>query len=313
MAHHRRFRFGLQVRTPFDGLTWAETARRVEELGYSTLFLPDHFHQQWGPIAAMTAAAVSTTTLKVGTLVFDNDYRHPVVLHKEMATIDVISGGRLEVGIGAGWKRLDYTQSGIVEDAPKVRVDRMMEGVAVLKGLFAEGPFSYSGEYYEIDGLDGLPEPHTAGGPPLIIAGGSRRMLRFAGANASIVGVNPSMHSGEVDADAARDGMADRMDQKVAWVREGAGARFDDLEINAWVPVAKVTDDSAAFAELLSPGFGVPADQVLDSPMAIVGTVSEIADRLEERRERWGFSYHVVQDEAGAMEMAPVVASIGGR
>ena len=136
----------------------------------------------------------------------------------------------------------------------------MIEAVLVLKGLFGDGPFSFAASTTRSTDSTGLPEPHTAGGPPLIIAGGSRRMLRFAGANAAIVGVNPSIHSGEVDTDAARDGMADRMDQKMAWVREGAGGRFDDLEINAWVAVAKVTDDSAAFAELLSPGFGVPAE-----------------------------------------------------
>jgi len=313
MAHPRRFRFGVQLYGPFEGLTWAQTARRVEELGYSTLFLPDHFHQQWGPIAAMTAAATATTTLNVGTLVFDNDYRHPVVLHKEMATIDVISEGRLEVGIGAGWKRIDYEQSGIVEDPPKVRVDRLIEGVAVLRGLFADGPFSFDGEHYHLSGLDGLPGPHRPGGPPLIIAGGSKRMLRFAGATADIVGVNPSIHSGAVDAEAARDGMADRMDEKVAWVKDGAGDRFDDLEINAWVPVAKITDDSASMAELLAPGFGVAASEVLDSPMTLVGTTGEITERLEERRDRWGFSYHVVQYEAAAVEMAPLVAELAGR
>jgi len=313
MAHPRRFRFGVQLHGPFAGLTWAQTAQRVEELGYSTLFLPDHFSDQWGPIAAMAAAAACTTTLKVGTLVFDNDYRHPVVLAKEMATIDVLSEGRLEVGVGAGWKRVDYEQSGIVEDRPGIRVDRMMEGVAVLAGLFGDGPFSFEGEHYRIDELDGLPMPHTPGGPPLIIAGGSKRMLRFAGANAPIVGVNPSIHSGAVDVDAARDGMADRMDQKFEWVREGAGDRFDDLEFNAWVPVAKITDDRAGFAELVAPSFGVPAEEAMESPMVIVGTVGEITETLEARRDRWGFSYFVIQDEAAAVEMAPVVAALAGR
>lgn len=313
MAHPRRFRFGVQVHGPFAGLTWAQTAQRVEELGYSTLFMPDHFTDQWGPIAAMAAAAACTTTLKVGTLVFDNDYRHPVVLAKEMATIDVLSDGRVEVGIGAGWKRVDYEQSGIVEDRPGVRVDRMIEGVAVLAGLFADGPFSFEGEHYRITELDGLPTPHTRGGPPLIIAGGSKRMLRFAGAHAPIVGVNPSIHSGAVDTDAARDGMADRMDQKFEWVREGAGNRFDDIEFNAWIPVAKITDDRAGFAELVAPAFGVPAEEALESPMVIVGSIGEITETLEARRDRWGFSYLVIQDEAAAVEMAPVVAALAGR
>jgi len=311
MPHPRRFRFGVQLHGPFPGTTWAETARQVEDLGYSTLFLPDHFSDQLGPITAMATAAAATTRLHVGTLVFDNDYRHPVVLAKELASIDVLSLGRCEVGIGAGWKRADYEQAGISEDAPKVRVDRMMEGVAVLRGLWAEGPFSYAGEHYRIDALDGTPAPHRRGGPPLIIAGGAPRMLRFAGRHADIVGVNPSVPNGAVDVEAARDGMADRMDRKVGWVREGAGDRFDDLEINAWVPVARITDDARGFAERIAPGFGVPPADVLGSPMTMVGTVAGIAEELAARRERWGFSYHVVQDEA-ALAMAPVVAALAG-
>ena len=315
MAHPRRFRFGAELHAPFAGLTWAESVQRVEELGYSTLFVPDHFSEQYGPIAAMAATATLNERLHVGSLVFDNDYRHPVVLAKEMATIDLLSQGRLELGIGAGWKAADYEQSGIPHESPKVRVDRMIEAVKVLKGLFGGQPFSFDGEHYQINELAGTPLPHTPGGPPLIIAGGSRRMLRFAGAEAQIVGVNPSIHSGAIDADAARDGLADRMDQKIEWVREGAGDRFDELEINAWVAVASVTDDAAGFAELIAPGFGIAPEQALDaleSPMTMVGTVEEISERLEMRRARWGFSYHVVRDEA-VIEMAPVVAALAGR
>ena len=139
-------------------------------------------------------------------------------------------------------------------------------------------------------------------------------MLRFAGATADIVGVNPSIHSGEVDVDAARDGLADRIDAKVAWVKEGAGDRFDELEINAWVPIATITDDPAAVAAMVAPGFGLgdedPAE-LLDSPMVVVGTVPELVDRLNFRRERWGFSYHVFQDGA-ALEMAPLVGALAG-
>jgi hypothetical protein len=140
-------------------------------------------------------------------------------------------------------------------------------------------------------------------------------MLRYAGEHADIVGVNPSIHSGEIDGDAARDGLADRMDAKLGWVREGAGDRFDDLELNAWVPVVSITDDAQAVAELLAPGFGLGDEDptsLLDSPMVIVGTVPELVDRLQERRDRWGFSYHVVQNES-ALELAPLVAELTGR
>lgn len=314
MAHARRFRFGVQLNHPLDGLTWPETARRLEELGYSTLFLPDHFGDQLAPIAAMAAAAAATTELRVGTLVFDNDYRHPVVLAKEMATIDLLSAGRCEVGLGAGWMRTDYTSSGIPMDRPGVRVERMFESASILRGLWSGDPVHHDGEHYRIDDLVGLPAPHTPGGPPLLIAGGAPRMLRFAGANADIVGVNPSIHSGEIDAAAARDGLADRMDAKLGWVRDGAGDRFDDLELNAWIPVVSVTDDAVAVAEMLAPGFGLvgePVADVLDSPMVLVGTLGELAERLEQRRERWGFSYHVVQHDA-ALELAPLVGELAG-
>jgi len=311
MAHARRFRFGVQLNRPFEGTTWIDSVKAVEDIGYSTLFLPDHFEDQFGPIVAMAVAATVTTTMNVGALVFDNDYRHPVVLAKEMATLDVVSGGRVELGLGAGWMRTDYEQSGIVEDGPKVRVDRMMESVAVLRGLFGDGPFSFDGEHYTITELDGTPSPFTPGGPPVLIAGGAKRMLRFAGAHADIVGVNPSVHSGAIDSAAARDGMADRMDEKFSWVREGAGDRFDDLEFNAWVPVASITDDPDGFAELIAPTFGVAAREALGSPMTMVGTVAGIGEQLEQRRERWGFSYHVIQQES-AFDMAPVVAAYSG-
>jgi probable F420-dependent oxidoreductase len=314
MAHDRRFRFGVQLHQPLPGLTWAESARRAEELGYSTLFLPDHFGEQLAPIAAMTAAAAATSTLNVGALVFDNDYRHPVVLAKEMATIDLLFEGRVEVGMGAGWMRTDYDQSGIPMDRPGVRVDRLQEGAQIVRALWSPEPVQHAGEHYTITDLVGLPAPHTPGGPPLLLAGGSKRMLRFAGATADIVGVNPSIHSGEVDADAARDGLADRMDVKFEWVREGAGDRFDDLEFNAWVPVVAITDDAASVASMLAPGFGLDGenvDELLESPMVLVGTEDELAERLEQRRERWGFSYHVVQAEA-ALTLAPVVARLVG-
>src|SRR5690606_17734362 len=148
-----RFRFGIQLHSATSAAHWAEQARKAEDLGYSTLFMPDHFGDQLAPVPALQAAADATTTLKVGSLVFDNDYKHPVVLAKEAATLDVLSGGRLELGIGAGWMKSDYDQSGIPMDPPGTRVSRMEEGIAVLKGCFADGPFSFPGEHYTITGL----------------------------------------------------------------------------------------------------------------------------------------------------------------
>ncbi|MGV3760045.1 MAG: TIGR03621 family F420-dependent LLM class oxidoreductase [Actinomycetota bacterium] len=310
MAHPRRFRFGIQLSTAPDAAGWAEQARLAEDLGYDTLFLPDHFGDQLAPVPALMAAADATTELRLGALVFDNDYKHPVVLAKELATIDRLSGGRVEVGLGAGWMASDYEQSGIPMDPPGVRVDRLEEGIAVVKGCFGPGPFSFEGRHYRITGYDGLPKPVQTP-PPLIIGGGARRVLSIAAREADIVGINPSIHSGQVDAAAAQDGAAARTDQKVEWVREAAGDRYADLELNLLQFAGIVTDDRAGTAEMMAPLFGLPPEEVETYPHACIGTVDQIVEDLQARRERWDVSYIVFQGDA--MEpMGPVVARLRG-
>ena len=311
MAHDRRFRFAVELHEPLPDSNLLDTFRELEQLGYSTVFFPDHFDEGPGPIAAMTAAVTVTSTLRVGSLVFDCDYRHPAVLARELATIDVISEGRLEVGLGAGWKRSDYDYSGIEMERPGVRVSRLIEHTTVLKGLWGEGPFSFAGEHYTITGLDGTPKPHRPGGPPLVICGGAPRLLGWAGTIADIVGVNPSIHSGAIDQDAADDAMAERIDEKFGWLRAGAGSRIDDIELNCWVAVAEVVDDPN-YGELIAPLFGTDADTLAKSPMALYGSATEIADKLLERRDRWGYSYIVIPGEK-ARDFAPVVAELTGR
>lgn len=312
MPHGRRFRFAVELAEPLEAMSWLDSARWLEDAGYSTLFVPDHLDEGLGPIAAMAAAATVTSTLHIGSLVLAADFRHPAMLARELATIDQLCEGRFEMGIGAGWKTSDYTASGLPMDRPGVRVDRMIEAVTVLRGLFNDGPFSFEGDHFRISELDGSPMPHRPGGPPLLIGGGAPRVLRYAGAHADIVGVNPSIHSGVIDGEAARDAQADRIDQKVQWVREGAGDRFDDLELNAWLAVATLTDDALGTAELLAPAFGAEAADLLDSPMVLLGTPGEIAEQLERRRERWGYSYHVLPGPS-AVEFAPIVAELTGR
>jgi probable F420-dependent oxidoreductase len=308
----RPFRFGADLQAPLPDRSFADSARELEALGFSTMFVPDHFDEGLGPIAAMATAAAATTTLHVGTLVLDCDFRHPAVLARELASIDALSEGRLEVGLGAGWKRLDYVRSGIPMDSPKVRVDRMIEHATILKGLFADGTFSFAGDHYTINELDGTPAPHRPGGPPILIAGGAQRVLRFAGAIADIVGVNASIHSGEVDTAAAQDSLATKFDEKVGWVRAGGGDRFDDIELNAWIAIASLTDDGAATAEALAPIYETDAASVRSSPLTLIGSVGEITDMLHERRERWGYSY-IVLPGAQAHEFASVVAALTGR
>ena len=310
MAHARRFRFGIQLVTAPDGAAWAEQARKAEDLGYSTLFMPDHFGDQLAPCPPLMAAADATTDLKVGALVFDNDYKHPVVLAKELATIDVLSGGRVEVGLGAGWMNTDYEQSGIPMDAPGLRVSRMEEGIAVLKGCFSPGPFSFEGKHYTITDYDAMPKP-VQSPPPFLIGGGAKRVLSIAAREAQIVGINPSIHSGQVDAAAAQNGAAPETDQKVAWVKEAAGDRYDDLEINLLQFAGIITDDAKGTAEMMAPLFGLPPEELDTYPHACIGSVDEIAESLQARRERWDASYIVFQGDI--MEaMGPVIAKLRG-
>jgi probable F420-dependent oxidoreductase len=311
MAHPRKFRFGVQLHNATDGASLAAQARRAEELGFSTAFFPDHFGDQLAPMPALAAVAASTTDLRIGSLVFDNDYKHPVVLAKECATLDVLSGGRLELGIGAGWMKSDYDQSGIPMDPPKVRVDRMVEGIKVIKGAFGDGPFDFAGEHYRIAGYDGLPKSVQKPHPPLLIGGGRKRTLSIAAREGDIIGINPSVDSGEVDADAARSGSAEQTDQKVAWVREAAGDRYADLELNVLIFAMVVTDDKKGTIEMMAPLFGLEPDEVGDHPHALAGTVEEICEDLERRRDRWDISYITVQ-EPSMEDFAPVVARLAG-
>jgi probable F420-dependent oxidoreductase len=303
------FRFGVEMMEPFDGMTWADSARELEALGYAALHAPDHFDEGLGPIAAMASAATATEKLVVATAVLAADFRHPAVLARELAAIDLISEGRLEVGLGAGYNVDDYRWSGIEMDPPKVRVDRLIEYVAVLRGLFADGPLTYKGEHFQIDGLDGTPHPHTPGGPPIFVAGGGPRMLRFAARHADIVGVNVSLPTSERRAESARDGVAESVDRKFALVREAAGDRYPDLEFHCWLRHAEVTDDPERSAAEIAAATGLTVADVLSSPFVLLGTVSEIVSLLNERRDRWGYNYYTVQQPA-AREFAPVIASL---
>ncbi len=310
MAHPRALRFGVQL-SGGTGSDWLGQVRQAEELGYSSVFVPDHFGDQLAPIPALTAAAAATTDLRVGSLVFDNDYRHPVLLAKEIASLDVLSGGRVEFGLGAGWMNSDYDQSGIPHDRAGVRIDRLEEAITVIKGLFAEGPTSFSGEHYTVTGLDGLPKPVQQPHPPFLIGGGAPRVLRLAGREADIVGVNPAIRSGNVDEDAGRDMAPDITDRKLEWVREGAGDRFDDIELNMLVFAVIVTDDRESLVTKLAPRFGLSAEELADSPHVWIGTTAQIADDLRRWRDRWGVSYWVVQGPA-LEAVAPVVAELAG-
>jgi probable F420-dependent oxidoreductase len=313
MAPARPFRFGVQCSSPENptGESWAALARRCEELGYATLTVADHFDDQLAPVPAIMAAADATTTLRVGALVFGNDYRHPVVLAKEAATLDVLSGGRFELGLGAGWMTTDYERAGIPLDRPGVRIDRMVEALEVITRLWSAEPCSFRGEHYTVEGLDGLPKPKQSPRPPVLIGGGGRRVLSIAGRWADIVGINFALTKGVIDSSAGPNGTAEATEEKIGWIRAAAGDRFDAIELQVRVHLALVTDDRKGVAEALAPGFGLTPEQALQSPHALAGTVEEIADDLLERRERYGISS--IGIGLDAMEaLGPVVARLAG-
>ncbi|CAN5737981.1 LLM class F420-dependent oxidoreductase [soil metagenome] len=307
----RPFRFGVQASGAADRRGWAELARRVEDLGYSVLTMADHLDDQLAPVPALMAAADATTDLRIGPMVLANDYRHPVVLAKEATTIDLLSGGRLELGLGAGWMQADYDQAGITLDRPGVRIDRLAEAIAVMKGLLAGGPFTFAGEHYRVNDLAGRPRPAQRPHPPIVIGGGGRRVLALAARQADIVGVNVDLRAGVIDATTGPTGTADATAEKIGWIRQAAGARFDDLELQVRVHVAAITDDKYAMADAMAPALGVTPAEALASPHAVVGSAAEVIDILVERRERWGISYLGLS--ADALEaFAPVVAALAG-
>ncbi len=305
------FRFGVQAKSAASRTEWLELAKKTEDLGYETLTLPDHFDGQLAPALALQAAADVTTDLRVGALVWCNDYRHPVVFANEMATLDLLSEGRLELGIGAGWMKSDYDAAGMDYDRPGIRIDRMVESIQILKGLFGDGPFSFEGEHYTITDLDLTPKPLQNPHPPFLMGGGGPRFLRLAGQHADIVGVNPNMKAGLVDANTAADATAERYAEKVSWVKEGAGDRFDEIEMNVRVFVMMFTDDRQGTAEMLAPGMGMEPADALESPLALVGDTKSMIEDLIARRETYGFSYiGIGPDEME--QFAPVVAELAG-
>jgi probable F420-dependent oxidoreductase len=308
---HRGFRFGVQVSKETSAKGWAELARRTEAAGYEVLTMPDHFTDQLAPIPALMAAASATTTLRVGALVFDNDYKHPVVLAKELATIDLLSEGRLEIGLGAGWMISDYEEAGIPYDSPKVRIDRFIEGVAVIRGAMTEGAFSFSGDHYTITNYNGQPKPVQAR-PPLLIGGGGKRVLSYAARGADIIGINGTMTAGVVGPEALSTMTAESVDEKVAIVAAAGAHRINDIEMNIRTFFVKVTNDRAATVDGISSMFGVSKDMIDASPFALIGSVEECIEQLLERRERWGFSYTIVGAE-NIDECAPIVAALRGK
>ena len=306
----RPFRFAVFAYDVVSARDWAEKARRAEALGYATLVMPDHLLNQLTPVPALAVAAAVTTTLRVGCIVFANDYRQPALLAKEVATLDLLSDGRFEMGLGAGWYRKEYEQAGMRFDPMGTRVARMEEALRIMRLLWAEGPVHFQGEHYAVAGLEGSPKPVQKPHPPLFIGGSGPRMLRLAGREADIAGILPRpLPRGGHDWLASTP---EAQAQQITWVREGAGERFDRIELSAVAFRAVISERPGDVAARLAPHYGITPEQLLASPDFLIGNVDELVERLLERRERLGVSYIEI-DDRDAVGFAPVVARLAGR
>lgn len=318
MRRPRQFRFGLLGEGIRAASELVETARRAEGAGFATLLLRDHFIEepfghQLAPLTALATAAAVTTTLRVGSLVFCNDYRHPVLLAKEAATLDLASGGRFELGLGAGFSRPEYEAAGLPYDPPGVRVGRFAEALQVVKGVFGATSFTFSGRFYTVTQLEAFPRPVQQPHPPLLVGAGGRRMLALAAREADIIGIQTAT---------VRDGRnvpdpsglrADTIAEKIAWIRREAGTRFDHLELSLVASVVVTEHRREAAARLVrARGWdGLSPDTVLAMPSIFIGSADQIVDEMLARRERYGISYHVVADRSLEM-VAPIVARLAG-
>lgn len=316
---NKPFRFSIQASTAVSGAAWRELAHKAEDLGYSTLHVSDHYvdaasngGQCLAAVPAMAVAAAVTTTLRVGARVMCIDYHHPAVLAKEMATLDLLCDGRLELGLGAGWVKSEYEAMGLTMDDAPTRIARLAETVEFLKAFFTGDPLDVDGANVTAKGFKGEPRPVQQPHPPIIIGGGARRVLTYAGSAANIVSFNFNNRAGFVGPDGVRSSSAAAMDDKIGWVREGAGDRFNEIELEVGAYFTVITDDPSTVAAKMGGMFGLSGDEMAEHPNALIGSVEQICDMLLARRERYGFSYVSVSDR-NADAFAPVVARLAGR
>ena len=303
------FRFGVTASNASDGGAWRELARQAERIGYASLLVPDHLGSQLSPIAALATAAAVTDRLRIGGFVFANDFRHPLILAREAATLDVLSNGRLELGLGAGWRTADYRQLGMDYDAPGRRIDRLVEATDLVKRLLAGETVTHEGTHYRLGAAQVRPRPIQRPHPPILMGGGGPRILKLAARVADIVGFIPqfSPRGRPIWTDVTESAL----ERKVAIVREAAGDRFDRLELNLFIADAGMVGGRALPRSLLAAAKAGTAGLV-GSPYLLYGTLATLHDLLERRRERTGISYYAIRQ--GAMEeMTPLVESLAGR
>lgn len=308
------FRFLADVREPVSARELSERARRAESIGFHALVVPDHLIDQLSPVPAMAVVAAATQRIRLSAFVFNNDLRHPAVLAQDLASLDVLSEGRLEVAIGAGWNEAEYQAIGLPFASGPVRVSRLEEAIAVLKGCFADGAFSFAGAHYRITDYDARPKPVQRPHPPFMIGGGQRRILSFAAREGQIVGLAPT--AGRPSPGAPKRFTRASVERQVQWVREAAGERFDALTLNIYpssFPVTITNDPRAAARRavdvLRQRGVDLDEDEALASPYLFIGTVDSLAEKLIGLREELGISSFLV-GELG--ELDAVVERLAG-
>jgi probable F420-dependent oxidoreductase len=320
----RPFRFGVQSYAATSPADWRDQARQAEALGYSAFHLADHVigpgpalaptnHpvQNVAAIPGMAVALEVTSTIRVGCRVLCTDYRNPVMLAKELATLAWLGDGRIEIGLGAGWLRNEYEAIGVPFDAPGVRIDRMVETLRVIRAHMGEGLADVSGDHVHAVGFEGVPKPPN-GVPPIMIGGGARRVLGIAGREADIVSINFDNSSGRIGPEGVGSGTADGTQQKLDWLRAGAGERMAGVEIEIGAYFTVVTDHREATLEKMAPMFALSPEQFGQHPHALIGSVDSICEQLLERRARYGISY-VTVGRTNAEAFAPVVARLNGQ
>ncbi|HEY7123011.1 MAG TPA: TIGR03621 family F420-dependent LLM class oxidoreductase [Ktedonobacterales bacterium] len=318
MSSVRPFRFGILVATDPGDIpsreAWITLARKAEDLGYSTLLIADHYINEYLPIAALMFVADATHMLRIGTAVFDNNYRHPVLLAKEVAALDWLSGGRFELGLGAGALKIDYDQTGLTFDPPLVRIRRLEESVSLLKQLFTQDSVTFAGEYYRVTDLAGFPKPAQRPHPPFFIGGGGKKMLQLAAREADIAGLEHRVKDSADTFDAYEHSEA-ALAEKVAFLRETAGERFAAIELNHGIRKLIITENRQQAAEQRArerAATGVTPAQVLDDPYLFIGTIEFLVETLQRQREQYGISYlHVPFQDIDTF--APVVARLAGK
>jgi probable F420-dependent oxidoreductase len=307
------FRFGINVRDAASRAEWVDKARKVEDLGYASLTLPDHLSGMLAPIPAVVSAAEATKRLRVGTNVLNNDLRHPVMVAREAATVDLLTDGRLDLGLGAGHMQSEYNQAGLRFDPGATRVERLGEAVTIIKSLLRGEQVTFAGRHYRVAGHTIHPLPVQRPHPPILIGGNGRRILTLAAKEADIVGLSGiTFRAGGTEPDLSAWKTA-AVDERVRLVREAAGDRYDRLELNVLVQRVIVTDNPREAAEELAKRWTqLSVEEILEAPYALIGTVDHLVEELQKRRERWGISYYVTFEQY-MDALAPVVARLAGR